>query len=160
MFRLGVDIFRVHIPSSVGDISSSSMFLSENEIMGGGAFTLLEADTIVVGVPVGFDVINLAQPTMWSRIQRTIEERSGVVIIPLLTVVVLFVLLFLGYRKHTSGSLYPAIESSGSYSDLVLAIATLDDQFSDGKLEANDYSARRQMLKNQLAALTGQSRKS
>ena len=156
VFRLGVDIFRVHIPSSVGDISSSSMFLSDNEIMGRGAFTLLEADTIVVGVPVGFDVINLAQPTMWSRIEGTIKDRSGVVIIPFLTVVVLFVLLFLGYRKHTSGSLYSAIESSGSYSDLVLAIAALDDQFSDGKLEANDYSARREMMKKQLAVLISQ----
>ena len=158
VFPIGATAFRLLLPDGVGEIESAELEAQGQDSVGPLLYNRFEAPAQERGSTLAVTVTGLPGPSLWHRVQNWVSgEAFRVGVIP--AVAGAGMAAALGYallRRRRDKADSPDADgasSQGEWDTLMGALARLEADYEEGKVDEKAYRERRGALKSRMAAL-------
>ncbi|MBI2855629.1 MAG: hypothetical protein HYX93_02145 [Chloroflexi bacterium] len=154
-FPFGADTFRVLVLDGVGKARGPGLELMEPLVLGERGYQRLEAHDLGAGTALTVELFGLPRPSLWQRWTDIVSGKgfARVVIPATFGLALLALMSYVLTRQNRTTVAYQGALPSGQRSELLEAMAQMDDRFQRGELEEEDYIRERQALKERLLRL-------
>ena len=157
VFPIGATAFRLLLPDGVGEIESAELVPQGPTSVGPLRYSGFEAPAQERGSRLAVTVTGLPGPSLWHRVQRwTSGEAFRVGVIPGVAGAALAAALGYALLRRRRGGVGRAEADEGeddsSWDSLMGALARLEADYEEGKVDEKAYREGRQALKSRLAA--------
>ena len=157
VFPIGATAFRLLLPDGVGEIDSAELVAQGQDSVGLLVYSRFEAGAQARGSSLAVTVTGLPGPSLWHRLQNWVTgDAFRVGVIP--AVVGAGMTGALGYallrrrRRRAGGAEADDASPQGEWDARVGALARLEADYEDGKVDEKAYSERRGALRRRMAA--------
>ncbi len=160
----GADIYQVLLPQGLEQVRVRPLRPAPPANIEGGEFLVWEERGIERGQGIALEFTNLPQPGLASRMWKVVSgEVFWQIVIPSVVGAALATLLLLGILRSQHRPPLPDGQSGGGTDStmaqreaLVREVASLDEEFDNGTLPAEDYLRQRERLLSRIRGVTGQ----
>ena len=156
-FPFGAETFRVLVLDGVGQARGPGLELMEPFVLGDDRYVRLETHDLVAGADLEIELFGLPRPSLWQQLVDAIsgEDFARLVIPGTFSLALIALLSYALVRNRRPAMALQGALHLGPRSDLLEAMAHMDDRFQRGEFEEEDYLRERQELKERILRLEG-----
>ena len=158
VFPIGATAFRLLLPEGVGEIESAELVAEGQDSVGPLTYNRFEGGAQARGARLAVTVTDLPGPSLWHRLQNWVaSDAFRVGVIPAVAgagMVAAVGYALLRRRRRATGRADAGDDSpQGEWDTLMGALARLEADYEEGKVDEEAYRERRVALKGRMASL-------